>query len=223
MSRRTHLRHALLLPAGAALLAAVLLLAAVPQVLAGNGLYGDAAPDDAAFVRVVNAGGEETVGPVWIGAAEYTGLEPLSVSAYRPVAPEIHQVMLGDHTAELIARAGDYYTVVYHPDGLAVLEDTEHTRPDRAQIIVYNFSQHEELELRTAEGETTVVPAVPESEARDVAVNPVPIELALFAEGEPVEQIGDLGLARGQSYAVFAVYLDGELQSFTAQAELEVE
>ena len=208
-------------------------LPTAPAAWAQNGLYGEAAPDDAAFVRLVNASERDDLGSVWVAATEFSGLEPYTVSPYRPIFPGIHRVSLGGHEAELIPDRGEYFTVVLTEDELVVVSDTEHTRPDRAQLVLYNFSQWDGLELRTADGEATAVEAVPRGAGRAAEVNPVEIEFAVYHRGEPLEQIGDLGLERGQSYGVFV--LSGEppdrdapddhsgVRVLVVQAELVVE
>ncbi|TVR03490.1 MAG: hypothetical protein EA403_06770, partial [Spirochaetaceae bacterium] len=121
------------------LTAIVALLAAAPSVWGQESLYGAAAPADAALVRVVNAQ-TEPLAELWIGATRFTALAPDGVSPYRPVNPGIHQIFVGTRSAELIPRRGVYYTVMVTRDGLSIVEDTAHTRPDRAQIVLYNFS-----------------------------------------------------------------------------------
>ncbi len=204
-------------------LVVMLLCTAPAAVKATDGLYGAGAPEDAAFVRIVLAAEEAEVAPVWIGATEFTDIAPFSVPPYRPVSPGIHQIGIGEHTAELIPSRGGYYTVVYDAGGLTIVEDTEHTRPDRAQIVLYNFSALDRLELRTADGETTAVAAVPHGEGRDIAVNPIPIGFTVFSDGEPVKPVGDLGLEGGQSYSVFVFSVHGRLRVVTEQAELDLE
>ena len=192
-------------------------------VHATDGLYGAGAPADAAFVRVVNAAGEGAIGSLWIGATEFSAVADLTVSPYRPLSPGIHQISISGHTEELVPSAGGYYTVVYTEEGLTVLRDTEHTRPDRAQIVLYNFSSEEGLELRTADGAATAVPAVPRRTGRDIAVNPIRIEFAIYHRGEPLETVGDLGLERGQSYGVFVFGELGDARVVIERAELALE
>ncbi|TVQ36628.1 MAG: hypothetical protein EA384_13800 [Spirochaetaceae bacterium] len=189
----------------------------------GNGLYGAAAPDDAAFVRVVHGGPSGALRDIWIGATHFRLVEPLTVSAYRPLTPGIHQVMVSGLNAELIPRRGNYYTVVVSGDRLHVLQDTAHTRPDRAQLVLYNFSDAEHLALRTADGATPVIEEVAAGGAGVIEVNAVAVELALFRASEVFAYVGDPGLERGQSYSVFAFSVAGETRVIVAQAEIALE
>ncbi|TVQ96876.1 MAG: hypothetical protein EA403_15590, partial [Spirochaetaceae bacterium] len=104
--------------------------------------------------------------------------------------------------------------------------DTAHTRPDRAQIVLYNFSGVGPLALRTADGSATVVGDVQPRSSGAVSVNAVPVELALFRNGERLETLGDLGLARGQSFSVIvsAASANGEaVRVLIEQARLSLE
>lgn len=207
------------------LTAIVVLMAVVPSVWAQEGLYGAAAPADAAFVRVVNAG-TESLPELWIGATRFAALDAQTASPYRPVTSGIHQVFVGSRSEELIPRRGVYYTVMVTRDGLAIVEDTTHTRPDRAQIVLYNFSGVGPLGLRTADGSATVVGDVKPGSSGEVSVNAVPVELALFRNGERLETLGDLGLARGQSFSVIvsAASANGEaVRVLIEQARLSLE
>lgn len=185
-----------------ALVAAIVLVCgAASSVWGQEGLYGAAAPADGAFVRVVNAR-TDSLGELWIGATRFAALAPQEVSPYRPVGPGIHQIFVGTRSEELIPRRGVYYTVLVTRDGLAVVEDTAHTRPDRAQIVLYNFSSGSALSVRTADGATTVIADVASGSSGTVLVNAVPVVLALFRGGDQLADLGDPGLARGQSYSI---------------------
>ncbi len=176
---------------------------AEPAIRAQEGLYGAAAPADAAFVRVVNAQAQP-LPELWVGATRFAALAPQTASPYRPVNPGIHQVFLGTRSEELIPRRGVYYTVMVTRDGLFIVEDTAHTRPDRAQIVLYHFAGGSALSVRTADGTATVIGDVRTGSSGTVQVNAVAVELALFRDGEQLAALGDLGLARGQSYSIIA-------------------
>ena len=184
------------------LMAVVIMVVITPALRGQEGLYGAAAPADAAFVRVVNAQ-TEPLTELWIGATRFAALAARAASPYRPVNPGIHQVFVGSRSEELIPRRGVYYTVLVTTNTLAIVEDTAHTRPDRAQIVLYNVSGVDSLSLRTADADATVIPDVSTGSSGTAQVNAVPVELALFRGGERLEILGDLGLTRGQSYSIF--------------------
>lgn len=179
-------------------------------------LYGSSAPDDAAFVRVFNM--TRHIHSVWAGSVQFPEIEPWTGTAYRPVNPGVHAVFVGNNFAELIARDGRFYTVILGLEGPSVIEDSRHNRADQAQIILYNGTDSETLELRTADGSMAVIPGVAPGESALVSVNPVAVDLAVFTESGSSVNLGDIGLSRGQSYALFA----GMQNSGTQNAELLV-
>lgn len=191
---------------------------------AQNGsLYGAGAPEDAAFVRVFNNRNDGAVSRLWVGATEYRNLSSGHSSAYRPVTPEIHTVYLNDAFEELITREGSYYTIVLRDDGLHIHEDPAHTRADLAQILVYNLDVSGPVELRSADGTAGVVGSLMRGESGSVAVNPVAVELAVFVDDEKHLELGDIGLERGQSFAVFVSGAEGRPAARVERAEIQAE
>ncbi len=186
-------------------------------------LYGAGAPEDAAFVRVFNSRSDGTVPRLWVGATEFRNLAMGESSAYRPVTPEIHMVYLNDAFEELIAREGAYYTILLRDDGLLIHEDPAHRRADLAQILVYNLDIEERVALRSADGTTTVVGELGSGESGAVAVNPVAVELGVFLANELYLELGDIGLERGQSFAVFVMDNNGRPTARVDRAEILVE
>lgn len=212
-------RNTLILPA--ALLA--LLFFGLRGLEAQDGLYGAAAPRDAAFVRVMHVADADPLTDLWVGARRFSLVEPHSVTAYRPAGTGIFQIMVGGKSDELIARAGEYYTVLYSDQGLSVLHDTAHTRPDRSQLVLYNVSGLRPLELRTADGETPVITGVEPGRSGVTAVNPIRIEFALYHQGAMVALVGDPGLERGQSYSIVLVESGDTIRTIVQRAEIELE
>lgn len=181
-------------------------------------LYGAGAPDNAGFVRVFNMGtGEQTV---WAGSIQFAGIAAGSVTAYRPVNPGVHAVFVGNDFAELIALDGRFYTVVLSDAGPQVFEDNRHTRADQAQIILYNTTTAGAIELRTADGMTQVIPSVEPGKSGVITVNPVAIELGVASDSQDTINIGDIDLARGQSYGIFLIDSGDGLEVIVRQAEV---
>ncbi|MFP4113817.1 MAG: alginate O-acetyltransferase AlgF [Spirochaetota bacterium] len=200
------------------------LMLAIASAAAGQegNLYGSGAPEDAGFVRIVNAASgapppETTVGNVGFGPLEFAAASP-----YRPVGPGIYTVRLGGGTAELIVSTGAYYTIALHRDGVVVFEDPEHTDPTEAQLFFYNLASGAPVRLATSDG-TEVVESVDSLESAVVTVNPVPVELAVFGDDGRLADVGDPGLERGESFSVFAVSADDEVRPFVVRAEVAAE
>jgi len=186
-------------------------------------LYGAGAPEDAAYVRVFHHGSDGVVARLWVGATEYRNLSPGQSSAYRPVTPEIHMVYLNSLFEEFIAREGAYYTILLLDNGLQIHQDPAHTRADLAQILVYNLDVSGPVSLRSADGAITVVGDIMSGESGAVTVNPVAVELAVFVGSELHAELGDIGLERGQSYAVFVMDAAGRPAARVDRAEILAE
>ncbi|AFG36728.1 alginate O-acetyltransferase AlgF [Spirochaeta africana] len=181
-------------------------------------LYGEAAPDDAAFVRIYNALVEPQT--TWVGSVEFASAEPGQATAYRPVNPGVHAVFSGNEYAELIARDAEFFTVILEPRGPQVHQDRRHTRADQAQLVVYNIDLDGPVSLKTGDGSVTVVDAVESGGAGSVSVNPAAVELVLQPPQGSSLELGDIGMQRGQSYAMFVFLQDGRPQVQLQQAEI---
>jgi alginate O-acetyltransferase complex protein AlgF len=161
-----------------------------------------------AFVRVVNATAGKTPIQVDLGATRYDKLGFAEVSPYRPIVPDIYQIRAADHEEEIIPKIGLYYTVVCAPKGIYITEDLPHTDPARAQLFLYNFSSFPRVDLKTADGKTSVISAVAPHQYEQVVVNAISVSFAVFSGGTRLGEVGDLDLERGSSFSVFV--LDGE-------------
>ncbi|MFW6288452.1 MAG: alginate O-acetyltransferase AlgF [Spirochaetota bacterium] len=206
------------------LMATIVLLCLGSGVLAGQeeGLYGSGAPDDAAFVRLVNAGADGEVSTS-IGGTELGPVPTGDASPYRPVAAGLYTVRAEGRTAELIAEDAAYYTVAITSDSLLVFEDPEHTDPAEAQLFLYNLSSRPALRLVATERDTDITEELAAGESTQVTVTPVAVQLGLYSEATELEALGDPGLERGESYSVFAFDRDERIGAFVKQAQVVTE
>ena len=190
---------------------------------AAQTLYGAGAPPGAAYVRVFQATDAEGAGPLKLGSARFEAPGRGSVTPYRPVSPDVYLVRSGGHSAEIIPRAERYYTVAFTGEGIRVIEDPAHTDPARAQLVLYNLSSLDQVDLRTADGKTLlIVPLAPGSVGR-VTVNAVPVRLAVFALGAMLHLVRDPGLSRGSSYSTFVFEENGRAEVLWAEAALALD
>jgi alginate O-acetyltransferase complex protein AlgF len=182
-----------------------------------DSLYGAEAPKDAAFVRFFRAAGGG--GPVELGAKRF---DPAvgEVTPYRPVLPDIYLLRSGGQETEIIPKVGHYYTLVVAAEGIRIFEDVEHTDPARAQLVLYNLLPSERVELKTADGRTSVIAGVGPGEAGRVNVNAIPVKLGVFGSAGPLGMLGDPGLQRGASYSAFVFETGSSPRIVWAKAEL---
>ncbi|MFP4549626.1 MAG: alginate O-acetyltransferase AlgF [Spirochaetales bacterium] len=202
---------------------AVFALLLATSLSAQEGLYGSGAPDDAAFVRVVNAADGQGEISTSIGEAEFGPLSFAEVSAYRPVATGLFAVRVGDQEVELVAQNGIYYTIAVTSSGAMIFEDPEHTDPAESQVFLYNLLADSPARLYAADRGAEVIGAVEPGSSSQVSINPVAVELVVGSSGEDIANVGDPSLERGQSYSVF-VYSNGSAaDALLVQAQVTTE
>lgn len=168
-------------------------------------VYGPEVPGNSSFARFVNAVPGSTAEEFALGATMFDPLPYAAVSPYKPVLPDIYQISAAGHGVEIIPKSGTYYTIVCSPQAITVLEDPPHVDPARTQLFLYNLSTLAALDLKTADGRTSVIAGVRPGASGVKVVNAVPVSLAVWNAGSRVATVGGLGLARGTSFSVFAI------------------
>ena len=185
-----------------------------------EGLYGSKAPEDAAFVRILNSG-TSSLPPVPVGATRFERLSPGDVSPYRVLSPGVLIVRAREGEVDIAAGPGEYYTVVVSDAGPSVFRDRRHDDPLRAQLILYNLTEVSPVALKTADGGTEVIPEISTGESASVAVNPVKARLALFSGGDRLADVGAIDMDSGQSYGIFTMERSGGPEVLVEQAEVD--
>ncbi|MFP4561840.1 MAG: alginate O-acetyltransferase AlgF [Spirochaetia bacterium] len=197
-------------------------LAAAPLAAQDEGLYGSKAPEDAAFVRIINSG-TDTLPRLPVGAVRFARLAPLEVSPYKVLTPGVLIIKARDGQVDIAAGAREYYTVAVSDAGPKVFQDRRHDDPLKAQLILYNLTDISPINLKTADGGSEVISGVQAGESASIAVNPVRTGLSLFEGEKELETAGSVDMEAGQSYGIFAVDHSGELKIFVEQAEVAAE
>jgi alginate O-acetyltransferase complex protein AlgF len=185
-------------------------------------LYGAGVAESAILVRLVNAssGGAHSL---QIGAQTLEAEAFGAASAYKPVAADIYTLFYGGKRYEFLPETKSYYTIVALDSGLAILKDTRHADPARAQLYFYNMSDGAAADLKTADGSLTVLPAVAARSSAQAAVNPISLKLAAFRGGVRAGGEHALSMARGSSYALFLALKNGAAQSFIVTATVQAD
>jgi alginate O-acetyltransferase complex protein AlgF len=213
------IRHEMKTASALGILLALSTLAAAES----RSVYGPQVPGDTAFVRLVNAIPGKVPLAIELGATRYGPLGWAKTSPYRPVTPDIYQLEAAGNEGEIIAKSGRYYTIVCTPTAVSIYEDPAHTDPARAQLFLYNLSTLPRIDLRTADGKSTVIAGVRPSSFGLAVVNAVRVPLAVFSNGASFAGLGDLGLVRGSSFSVFVLAADPSPLVFTVRARVAVE
>lgn len=156
-----------------------------------DGLYAEAAPADASFIRFVGYGAGDVASfagkAFTLKADEQTSYIPVSATKLEGVGP------------------GEYVTVVRDQAG-AAHAITEGPRSDvsKVSLLLVNATDRV-LELRVADGSVTVIENVASMNAGQRGVNPVAIEFGVFERGSntPLATF-DTSLRRGQNVTFLA-------------------
>jgi alginate O-acetyltransferase complex protein AlgF len=206
----------------AALIPILAILAALPVSAQGHqSVYGPSAPGDSAFVRVLSLLPDPV--RVSLGATRIGPVTVSTVSSYRPVVPDIYLVRAGGKELEVVPTSGAWLTIACTPRGIILFEDPPHTDPARAQVFLYNLTSLPSLDLRTADGKTTVLAGVKTGASAQVVVNALTVSLALYNGGTLVKQVGTLALQRGSSFSVFALGQGAPVSVLTVKADVKVD
>lgn len=181
----------------------LLLLLVAPYVHAENlddGLYDPAPPAGSAFIRFINAG-NDSVAPS-IGDKQFDTLETRQVSAYFVFGKGDAEISFGEQSKELKIEEGQFYSAILN-EGLFVLTDTPNTDRTKSQIQFYNFSTHEALSLKTADGKVTITEGAAPNENRVRPINAVKLETALYKGDAKVGEPSTINLKRGMVHSAF--------------------
>jgi alginate O-acetyltransferase complex protein AlgF len=185
-----------------------------------QGLYSSKAPEDKAFIRIINTG-DETVDTLPVGAVMFRGISTGEVSPYRPLSPGISIIRTGDREAELIAKKKSFYTIVLTPESLFIINDKRHEDSVDAQLVLYNLTDREQISLRTSDGSTDIIPEAGLNQSASVNVNPVDAAMTVFSGKGKIADLGEKSLESGQSYSIFLLEgADGSAHLFV-KAEIQ--
>jgi len=181
-----------------------------------EGLYAPAPPTGAAFVRFVDATGGNKALNLAVGEVKLEAPKG-GAGAYGIVMQGEQEAVIGNSTAPLVVMAGHFYSVVASGSSSApalnLLEDPRPANPAKAVLVFYNLTDHEILNLSTADGKTTVINAVAKGISGNRAVNPVNVGLAVSEGGKALAGVAPVQLERGQSYSIIATGTGDEVKA----------
>ena len=173
---------------------------------AADDLYAAAPPAGSAFVRLVNAQPGSAALDASIGGKSAGKVAFGEASAY-VVVPQ------GDREADFAGKgkqgfavaAGGFYTVALTPGGVVVVNDGTNTNLAKALVSLYNFSGKPTLDLKTADGATTVVAGVAGGTAGSRAVNPLTVGFVATSGADVLYTQPQVTLDRGAAYSLIVM------------------
>jgi len=165
------------------------------SALAQEGLYDAAPPVDSAFVRVLNA-------PTATLGTKAVTAEKGAASAYVVIPQGQVAAKLGATAGKLNLEAGKFYSVIQAGGKLVLLTDQAADNRAKALLTIYNLSKVANIDLKTADGKTTVIAGVKPGESGNRAVNGITVELAAFNGTKVLGRLKSVALERGSAYAI---------------------
>lgn len=195
MTTKTSIAKALTLATGLSL--------ASMQAFAGAdaALYGPTAPKGSTFVRLYNASPAPAAASVGNTQIKQVGAQASSDFSFLPG---------GDYTAQVAGKsvpvklaADKYYTLVNNGSGNPqLIEEPPFKNKQKALVRVQNLSD-QSLALKTADGKTEVVTPVAAKGRGEREINPVKVNLALFAGDKKVSDVKPVALERGEAAVLY--------------------
>ena len=195
MTTKTSIAKALTLAAGLSL--------ASMQAFAGAdaALYGPTAPKGSTFVRLYNAAGAPAAASVGNTQIKQVGAQASSDFSFLPGGDYTAQV--GGKSVPVKLASDKYYTLVNNGSGTPqLIEEPPFKNKQKALVRVQNLSD-QSLTLKTADGKTEVVTPVAAKGGGEREINPVKVNLALFAGDKKVSDVKPVALERGEAAVLY--------------------
>lgn len=166
-----------------------------------EGVYGPAAPPDAAFVRVFNATAQPELA-ARLGDKVLDEIPAFGASEFVFLPEGSHALVAGKVNQKLALKRGKFYTAAIEPGGVRLLENERYTNRLKALVIVYNLIDGTTLSLKTPDGRG-VVEDVKANAFGTREVNAVKVSLALFDGQKKVADVRPMNLERGRAFSLF--------------------
>lgn len=160
-----------------------------------------------ASVRLINmTDGKEAL---TLKAGEVSVTAPKgSAGGYQAFAPGGEVATVGSSTTEMLLAAGHFYSVVASGAAaaptLSFLEDPTSGSPARAMLIFYNLTDHEVLNLVTADGKNIVVQGVASGVNGARAIPAMSLRLGVAEVGHLMADVPSTAFEGGASYTIIA-------------------
>lgn len=173
------------------------------QALAGAdaALYGPSAPKGSSFVRLYNASSAPTAASVGNTQIKQVSAQGSSDFSFLPGGDYTAQV--GGKSVPVKLASDKYYTLVNNASGNPqLIEEPPFKNKQKALVRVQNLSD-QSLTLKTADGKTEVVTPVAAKGRGEREINPVKVNLALYAGDKKVSDVKPVALERGEAAVLY--------------------
>ena len=196
------------------ILSAFVLLCAVWPAFAASedeGLYDPLPPEGSSFVRFIHAQADlDGDLPPEVNGKKRDGVKFTGVKPYGVVQPGPLNVKLGPAETDFEVEPSTHYTLILQDDSFRVEKDPEAQDVLKAQMIVYNMTSRDDISLKTADGNVTVVGPLAAGEIKDQEINPIKVSFAVYSGDEKFADLIDWPLERKESYIIAVFEKDGK-------------
>ncbi|WP_041523924.1 alginate O-acetyltransferase AlgF [Gilvimarinus agarilyticus] len=176
-------------------------------------LYGDAIPEDAAFVRIANVSDQPAT---FIVDGKTQSVGGRQMGGYLILKEGDYPVEVNGLKESLMLKPKSGITLSYDGKSLVPLVDALPEDTRKSQVMFYNFSQ-QPLALKTGDGKYVIIDAVAPGQSGVRAVNEVKMPFSAYAGDQPVANYEPILLRKGQTYSY--VIMQGDAGELTAQAK----
>ena len=174
---------------------------AAPARGGDEGVYGPAAPPDAAFIRVFNATAQGEL-QARIGDKVLDDIPAFGASDFVFLPAGKYTLAAGPASEAVTLKRGRYYTAALDGKGFRLIDNDRYGNRLKALVIVYNLVDGSTLSLKTADGRP-VVENVAAHSFGTREVNAVKVSLALFDGAKKVSDVKPVHLERGRAFSLF--------------------
>lgn len=169
---------------------------------ADSGLYDPLPPEGSAFVRFLSDAQDKGSEQVKANGKTFDYVSYKDVSSYYVIPQGKVAAEIGTARTDFNAESGKFYTVILtDKKDLRVEADPVNGNQAKAQIIMYNLSEQNDLSLKTADGKVEVVPPLAAGKMSERQINPVKVPLAVYKGGVKIKDLGEVSLDRSSSYS----------------------
>jgi len=183
-----------------------------------EGLYPDAPPADAGFVRVINHGddmrNDMTLSGISLGEVAQKSVTDYAVLKQGDVSLEI-----GDVSMAHAISAGEYYTVASLNDDIIFIEDHKIDDPTKAVIALYNLSDIANISLISTTHNADVFKDVASGTKDARSINAVSLGIAIKNGDQIVSEMTGVKLERQIATSLFVTGNNGTYDVIVKKSE----
>jgi len=166
-------------------------------------LYGPTAPTGSTFIRFFNNTNNGTQ-TAHIAGKALKRAKPYQAGAYQFFPANNYMVTIQGDERSFKFDANHYYTVYLNTsNSVAIAEGREFKSRKKALISLYNLS-NKALNIKTANGKTSVIDTVAASSVGFREINAVKVSLAAFDGETKIQNALIVSLKRGKVFNLFA-------------------